>query len=75
MARLPDPTGALTPEAHFLYKQLEAKRGRIDGMYLNASEEVIIFVVFWISLRVRLSTTAGMLAGSVRLNGAGFGSA
>ncbi len=33
MARLPDPTGNLTPEAHFLYKQLEAKRGRIDGMY------------------------------------------
>ena len=35
MARLPDPTGAPDPEAHFLYKQLEAKRGRIDGMYLS----------------------------------------
>jgi 4-carboxymuconolactone decarboxylase len=35
MARLPDPTGTMTPEAHFLYKQLEAKRGRIDGMYMG----------------------------------------
>ena len=35
MARLPDPTGALTPEAHVLYEQLQAKRGRIDGMYLS----------------------------------------
>jgi 4-carboxymuconolactone decarboxylase len=33
MASLPDPTGTLTPEAQFLYRQLEAKRGRIDGMY------------------------------------------
>lgn len=35
MARLPDPLSTLTPEAVFLYKQLEAKRGRIDGMYLS----------------------------------------
>ena len=35
MARLPDPTATLTPEAHFLYEQLKAKRGRIDGMYLS----------------------------------------
>jgi 4-carboxymuconolactone decarboxylase len=35
MARLPDPTDTLTPEANFLCRQLEAKRGRIDGMYLS----------------------------------------
>ncbi len=33
MARLPDPTAALTPEAQELYDQLAARRGRIDGMY------------------------------------------
>jgi len=33
MARLPDPTGALTPEAQAIYNQLVARRGRIDGMY------------------------------------------
>jgi len=33
MARLPDPTGALTPEAQALYDRLAAQRGRIDGMY------------------------------------------
>jgi 4-carboxymuconolactone decarboxylase len=33
MARLPDPTGSLTPEAQRLYDQLMGKRGRVDGMY------------------------------------------
>jgi 4-carboxymuconolactone decarboxylase len=33
MARLPDPTSALTPEARALYDQLVGQRGRIDGMY------------------------------------------
>jgi 4-carboxymuconolactone decarboxylase len=33
MARLPDPTAALTPEAQELYDRLAARRGRIDGMY------------------------------------------
>jgi 4-carboxymuconolactone decarboxylase len=33
MARLPDPTGSLTPDARALYDQLASKRGRIDGMY------------------------------------------
>lgn len=33
MARLPDPTGALTPEARALYDRLVGQRGRIDGMY------------------------------------------
>jgi 4-carboxymuconolactone decarboxylase len=33
MARLPDPMTAPTPEAAELYRQLAAKRGRIDGMY------------------------------------------
>lgn len=33
MARLPDPTGARSPEAQALYDQLVARRGRIDGMY------------------------------------------
>jgi 4-carboxymuconolactone decarboxylase len=33
MARLPDPTGALSPEAQAIYDQLVGRRGRIDGMY------------------------------------------
>ena len=33
MARLPDPTGSLSPAAQMLYNQLIGKRGRIDGMY------------------------------------------
>lgn len=33
MARLPDPTAALDPEARKLYDTMAAKRGRIDGMY------------------------------------------
>lgn len=33
MARLPDPTNALEPKDESLYKDLVAKRGRIDGMY------------------------------------------
>lgn len=33
MARLPDPTASLTPQARELYNRLAAKRGRIDGMY------------------------------------------
>jgi 4-carboxymuconolactone decarboxylase len=33
MARLPDPTGALSPAAQMIYDQLVGKRGRIDGMY------------------------------------------
>ncbi|MDL1873430.1 carboxymuconolactone decarboxylase family protein [Deltaproteobacteria bacterium PRO3] len=33
MARLPDPTAALDPEARKLYDAMAAKRGRIDGMY------------------------------------------
>jgi 4-carboxymuconolactone decarboxylase len=33
MAHLPDPTATLTPEAQILYKQMEGKRGRLDGMY------------------------------------------
>jgi 4-carboxymuconolactone decarboxylase len=33
MARLPDPTGALSADAQALYDELAAKRGRIDGMY------------------------------------------
>lgn len=33
MARLPDPTGSLSPEGQLLYEQLVASRGRIDGMY------------------------------------------
>ena len=33
MARLPDPTAALSPEAQAIYDQLVGRRGRIDGMY------------------------------------------
>jgi 4-carboxymuconolactone decarboxylase len=33
MAKLPDPTSALSPQGQELYQQLVAKRGRIDGMY------------------------------------------
>ena len=33
MARLPDPTTAMSPEAAELYRSLAARRGRIDGMY------------------------------------------
>jgi 4-carboxymuconolactone decarboxylase len=33
MARLPDPTGALSPAAQGLYEHLVGRRGRIDGMY------------------------------------------
>lgn len=33
MARLPDPTATLDPEARKLYDAMAAKRGRIDGMY------------------------------------------
>lgn len=33
MARLPDPTKGLKPKDHQLYKDLVARRGRIDGMY------------------------------------------
>lgn len=33
MARLPDPTANLDPEARKLYDAMAAKRGRIDGMY------------------------------------------
>jgi 4-carboxymuconolactone decarboxylase len=33
MARLPDPMAAPTPAVADLYRQLAAKRGRIDGMY------------------------------------------
>jgi 4-carboxymuconolactone decarboxylase len=33
MARLPDPTEALSPEGRKLYNQLVSARGRIDGMY------------------------------------------
>ena len=33
MARLPDPTGSLAPEARTLYDELVGRRGRIDGMY------------------------------------------
>ena len=33
MARLPDPTSSLTPQARELYNRLAARRGRIDGMY------------------------------------------
>lgn len=33
MARLPDPTESLPPEAQELYDRLAARRGRIDGMY------------------------------------------
>ena len=33
MARLPDPMAAPTPAAADLYRQLAARRGRIDGMY------------------------------------------
>ena len=33
MARLPDPTESLTPEAQAVYDQLVSRRGRIDGMY------------------------------------------
>jgi 4-carboxymuconolactone decarboxylase len=33
MARLPDPMAAPTAAAADLYRQLAAKRGRIDGMY------------------------------------------
>lgn len=33
MARLPDPTGSLAPDAQALYEKLVGKRGRIDGMY------------------------------------------
>jgi len=35
MARLPDPTGLLTPEAQSLYDHLVATRGHIDGMYCS----------------------------------------
>ncbi len=33
MARLPDPMAAATPAAEELFRELAAKRGRIDGMY------------------------------------------
>ena len=33
MARLPDPTSSLSPQARELYNRLTARRGRIDGMY------------------------------------------
>jgi 4-carboxymuconolactone decarboxylase len=33
MARLPDPTSSLDPQAKKLYDAMAAKRGRIDGMY------------------------------------------
>jgi 4-carboxymuconolactone decarboxylase len=33
MARLPDPTGSLSPTAQALYDELVGRRGRIDGMY------------------------------------------
>ncbi len=33
MARLPDPMAAPTPAAADLYRELAARRGRIDGMY------------------------------------------
>jgi len=33
MARLPDPTGSLSPAAQALYDELVGRRGRIDGMY------------------------------------------
>ncbi|MFA5110241.1 MAG: carboxymuconolactone decarboxylase family protein [Desulfobaccales bacterium] len=33
MARLPDPTGVLSPAAQALYDELVSQRGRIDGMY------------------------------------------
>ncbi len=33
MARLPDPTASLTPEAQEIYEDLVSRRGRIDGMY------------------------------------------
>ena len=33
MARLPNPTSQLDPEARRLYDAMAAKRGRIDGMY------------------------------------------
>ena len=33
MARLPDPTGSLSPAAQALYNELVGQRGRIDGMY------------------------------------------
>lgn len=33
MAKLPDPTASLDPQAQELYQRLVAKRGRIDGMY------------------------------------------
>ncbi len=33
MARLPDPTASLSPEAQAIYDQLVGRRGRIDGMY------------------------------------------
>jgi len=33
MATLPDPTSSLSPQGQELYRQLVAKRGRIDGMY------------------------------------------
>jgi len=33
MARLPDPTGSLSPTAQALYDELVGQRGRIDGMY------------------------------------------
>lgn len=33
MARVPDPTGSMTPEMAELYQRLVGQRGRIDGMY------------------------------------------
>lgn len=33
MAKLPDPTSSLSPQAQKLYQRLMANRGRIDGMY------------------------------------------
>ena len=33
MAKLPDPTSSLGPEAQEVYRQMVTKRGHIDGMY------------------------------------------
>jgi 4-carboxymuconolactone decarboxylase len=33
MARLPDPTGSLSPAARQLYDELVGRRGHLDGMY------------------------------------------
>ncbi|MCE9625354.1 MAG: carboxymuconolactone decarboxylase family protein [Deltaproteobacteria bacterium] len=33
MAKLPDPTGSLDPQAKKLYDEMLAKRGSLDGMY------------------------------------------